>query len=85
MGTTRTDLGNWFDQGVADDKAYMVVWCDTYDYSDYPAYYGSREDAQQALDKNGQNMQKAMECYDLRKSKAAQLALARSWALRPHR
>lgn len=84
MTTTAENIGGWFDRGVANNEAYMIVWCDTYDYEDYPAYYDSREEAQKALDKPG-NMQKAMECYDLSKSKAAQLALARSWALRPHR
>lgn len=85
MPTTQSDLGRWFDRGVADGEAYMVVWCDTFDYSDYSAYYGSREEAQQALDKDGQNMQKAMECYDLRKSKEAQMEQRRAWALRPRR
>lgn len=85
MGTTQAVIGGWFDRGVADGKAYMVVWCDTYDWSDYPAYYGTKEDAQEALDKDGQNMQKAMECYDLRKSRLAQLTQARAWALRPKR
>lgn len=42
----------------------MIVWCDTYDHSDYPAYYRSKELAQKAFHKPG-SMQRVMEVYTL--------------------
>ncbi len=82
--TTQAEIGGWFDKGVADGAAYMVVWCDTYDWSDYPVYYEDERAAQESLDRPA-SMQKAMECYDLRGSKLVQLSQQRAWALRPKR
>lgn len=82
MGTTRSVIGDWYDQGVAKGSAYMVVWCDTFDYEDYPAFYEDQEQAQRAID-NPSSMQKVMEVYDLRGDRTKQLGLSRCWALRP--
>ena len=38
MATTQMDIKNWFDQGVKDGATYLIVVCDTFDHSDYPAY-----------------------------------------------
>jgi len=78
----REVLGRWYDQGVEQGFAYMVVWCDTYDYEDYPKYHRTRDQAQRDID-NPESMQKVVEVYDLHKSRAAQLASPRVWALRP--
>lgn len=81
--TTQAEIGSWFDRGVTQHAAYMVVWCDTYDYDDYPSYYENADKAKAALQKPG-SMQRAMECYELDPSKRAeQLAQRRCWALSP--
>ncbi|WP_100513939.1 hypothetical protein [Mycobacteroides abscessus] len=83
MVATVREISKWFDTGVAAGAAYMVVWCDTYDYNDYPSYYPSAAEAQAALDATGKNMQSAMECYDLNAPKEPQLSARRTWALAP--
>lgn len=82
MTTTREQIGTWFDQGVAIKMAYMIVWCDTYDHSDYPQFTSQQVTAQWAID-NPQPMQKAMEVYDLKADKDEQLDRPRCWALVP--
>lgn len=84
MGTTQEQIGSWYDDGLTAKWAYMAVWCDTYDWSDYPSYYPDEESAQEAINKNGENMQKVMEVYVLDSNrKIGQLAQKRCWALRP--
>lgn len=84
MATTMNMIRRWFVEGVKDKNAYMAVWCDTYDYEDYPAYYNSRREAQHAIN-NPSSMQKVMEVYALtsdRQVREAQIQSHRSWALR---
>jgi hypothetical protein len=78
--TTRDEIGKWYDDGQG--MAYMVVWCDTFDYSDYPDYYDTREQAQKAID-SPPSMQRVMEVYDLKSDRTTQLGMSRCWALRP--
>lgn len=82
MGATRSEIASWFDRGAAQGAAFMIVWCDTFDYEDYPAYFNSAEEAQESLDKeDGTNMQKAMEVYDLNQPRDSQLKISKCWAL----
>lgn len=81
MAARYDDIADWFDQGWTDAKAYMIVWCDEFDYEDYPAYYDDEESAQTALNTPGVQ-QRAMECYDLNSDKDAQMNLPRAWALK---
>lgn len=76
--TTKTEIGMWFDRGVDEGQAYMLVVCDTYDHEDYPVY---AKDATQCLRElagcTQANMQRVMEVYDLNLDKAAQMAARR--------
>lgn len=82
MAATRAEIAGWFDRGVKEGGAYMIVWCDDYDYTDYPSFYADKDLAQKALDMPS-SMQRAMECYELDPAKKAeQLAMHRCWALR---
>jgi hypothetical protein len=38
MAASREDIESWFDRGVTDNRKYMIVKCDTFDYEDYPSY-----------------------------------------------
>jgi hypothetical protein len=83
MSTTVEEISKWFDEGVSQGAAYMVVRCDTFDWSDYPSYFWSRESAQAVIDHPGE-MQKVMEVYDLKSDRASQLkGGTRVWALSP--
>lgn len=66
MGTTREDLKKWFEAGVAQGATHMIVACDTFDYEDYPVYVYADDDLDKKIgEKNGVNMQKVMEVYNL--------------------
>lgn len=78
--TTRNEIAKWYDDGQG--MAYMVVWCDTYDQSDYPDYFDTREQAQEAID-SPPSMQTVMEVYDLKGDRTTQLGMSRCWALQP--
>jgi hypothetical protein len=85
MTASVAEISGWYDRGVKEGAAYMIVWCDTYDWEDYPAYFTDRHDAQEALNKPA-SMQRAMECYDLRGDREEQLTPGTyTWALRAGR
>ncbi len=81
MAATHGMIEAWFDRGCAQGAAYMIVWCDTYDRSDYPSYHKTKEDALADKATNGQNMKRLMEIYDLHADKAPQMAVRRMMAL----
>lgn len=35
---TKEDLRRWFEEGVRDGGEFMIVFCDTYEWKDYPVY-----------------------------------------------
>ena len=78
--TTPELISTWFDQGVNDAQAYMVIWCDTFDYTDFPEFFPTRQAAIAALDAASDTL-RAMECYDLNAPKRPQLAQYRCWAI----
>lgn len=58
------DIKAWFEEGVANKQAYMLVFCDTWDHRDYPVYYRCASNARAHRDHPGE-MQRFMEAYDL--------------------
>ncbi len=80
--TTKGDIAEWFEQGVKIKAIYLFVVCDTYDWEDFPAYAGDREEANKKLHEysGGKNMVKLMEIYDLRQDMTKQLNLKKCWA-----
>ena len=80
MAATRDDIQRWFSRGVTDGARWMIVLCDTYDWSDYPVFYNTEQAAVRRMRDPG-NMQKVMECYDLHGSMNEQLGKRRAMAL----
>lgn len=76
--TTQTDISRWFDRGVEQGARHMIVVCDTYDHDDYPVYTETDSACLERVNTPGE-MQRVMEVYDLRESKAAQLNERRAW------
>ena len=83
MAATQLEISSWFDRGVAQGSAYLIVACDTFDWDDYPIFMSCKEDAlaRKAKLLTGANMQKLMEIYDLNADKAEQLAEHRAMRL----
>jgi hypothetical protein len=84
--TGRFEIADWFDKGVADKQRYMLVYCDTFDYGDYPVYAKSAEEfwrifhnSQYSMD----NMQRLVEVYDLSMGREWQLDERHAWHLPP--
>lgn len=76
--TTKAEISAWFDEAKHKGATHMLVVCDTYDYADYPVpCTGDADCLAQFKAHDGQNMQRVMECYDLRIDKEIQLAATR--------
>ena len=70
--TSRNQIAAWFDRGVAEQKKWMIVMCDTFDHDDYPIYFTDAAECVRNYKFPGE-MQRPMECYDLLASKEEQL------------
>lgn len=64
MYTTTEDIEEWFKRGLKENKKFMIVWCDTFNYEYYPEFYSTKEGAIKAKNKP-ENMQRYIESYDL--------------------
>lgn len=74
--TSKSDIATWFEAGVKQGATHMVVVCDTFDYEDYPVYVTEKDKVRDVIAKHSEaagNMQKVMECYDLRRSLGSQV------------
>ena len=78
--TTRQEIRDWFDQGVAEGKDYLIVVCDTFDYEDYPVY-ATAEHYPETIKRYvpASNMQQVMEIYDLNMDQDEQMKERRAW------
>lgn len=70
--TTKSQIAEWFDRGVAQGASHLVVVCDTYDWDDYPVFCANQEEAHKRVANPGE-MQRIMEVYNLSKDKEEQL------------
>lgn len=72
--TTQAEIGQWFDEGRAQNATHMIVMVDTFDHEDYPVYVFFGQNAmEECLKRNDENMQRVMECYDLFMDKDTQV------------
>jgi len=78
VSTGVKEISEWFDEGIRDEKSFMVITCDTFDHSDYPVYFDNPIQAKEHWNKPG-NMQRNMEFYDLHRDKAEQLSRQRNY------
>jgi hypothetical protein len=83
--TDKITITNWIKQAAKENARWLIVACDTYDNSDYPISF--REDQiDECLKKilhikQGLNMQRLMEVYDLKKPIEDQLNAHRAMEL----
>lgn len=82
MSTTREMISEWFDRGVGQKAAYLLVVCDTFDHEDYPVFANSADECREKYKHyNGPNMQKVMEVYDLAAPRQEQISSHRTMRL----
>lgn len=69
MVTSYNVIEGWLKRGKDEGKRWVVVICDTFDWGDYPVFFGEDEKdaclAKIASAKAGENMMRLMEVYDL--------------------
>lgn len=61
--TTRNEISQWFDEGVAQNATHMIIVCDTFDYEDYPIFIKDGNPRERI--NNLGSMQKLVEVYKL--------------------
>jgi len=64
------DIRRWFEFGVEKGYEFLIIFCDTFDYTDYPKFC-SEEDFEKTH--QCESMQKIMEVYNLRMDMESQL------------
>lgn len=78
MGTTKTEIASWFENGVRGGSTHMVVVCDDYDHEDYPIFLnGTESEAREKVAEYGageHSMQRVMEVYSLSMDMERQLS-----------
>lgn len=62
--TSKADIRRWLGEAETKRASHMLVICDTFDWSDYPVYVFSAEEAATLAETPGE-MQKIMEIYSL--------------------
>jgi len=77
---SKTEIRAWFQQGVSQGANYMVVMCDTFDYTYYPVYYFTTDDVRSCAPGS---MTRLMEIYDLSMDREQQLDEERAMHLPP--
>lgn len=81
MFVTREMISGWFDEGVSQQKRWMIIGNDSFSYEYFPAYVAADEDVREKIKElqNPNAMSRVEEVYDLTKSKEAQLNEERAW------
>ena len=65
MTTSKESIKQWLSR-TEKGQTRMIVFCDTYDHSDYPVYVNEDEDVKEIIKKrDGRNMCQLMEVYNL--------------------
>ncbi len=91
MSTSAGEIAEWFERGKKKGATHLIIVCDTYDFSDYPVFVMSGEDALAKACKYGKvdsrgfptlkndDMQKVMEVYNLSLDRQVQLKQHRAF------
>jgi hypothetical protein len=74
-------IGKWLVDAKEHDAKYVIVWCDTFDWSDYPVYCDNAEQVSKRIkaSRGNTDMIKIMEIYNLDMSIKKQLDEKRAW------
>jgi hypothetical protein len=83
--TTKEDIKVWLQQGVDKNCSHVIIFCDTFDHGDYPTYVKKGEDPKEIIRaRDGKDMTRFMECYDLSMDIEAQLNENRAYHMDTH-
>jgi hypothetical protein len=80
MSTSKKQIGKWLVEAKEYGNKYIVIFSDTFDYSDYPVYFKTKEGMLEGIKiRESEKMTKVMEIYDLSLSIKKQLDEKRAW------
>lgn len=65
--TSKQDIKGWLHRDEAKSATHMLVVCDMFDYTDYPVFANSKNDAEMKYEQydDTESMSKVMEVYKL--------------------
>lgn len=82
MSLSKDTIRDWINDGLRNDKKWLIVVCDTFSYEDYPVFVTEVEEFDEKFTYyNGNNMQRIMEVYDLEGDIESQIDERRAWSL----
>lgn len=82
MTATKDKIREWLEQGVETGATHVIIVYDSWDYEDYPVYVDKDQSIHEEVAKrNGRNMLRVMEVYNLSMDIEAQLNEYRAWNL----
>jgi hypothetical protein len=81
MTTSKDEIRSWLEEGQLLGATHMIVFCDDWDYLNFPVYVYEGQEAKQIMeDRMGKDpMLRIMECYSLAMDLATQLHEQRAW------
>jgi hypothetical protein len=72
--TTREELSQWLDEMYSNKEyTHMIVFCDTFDYEDYPVFVSKDEDLHGTIKAHESDFNRVMEVYSAKHPKSEQL------------
>lgn len=75
MPANKQDIRKWLQRGHVKGATHVIVICDTFDHGDFPILVMPGEDPKQIVkDRDGVNMERVMEVYNLSIDDEVQLA-----------
>lgn len=78
--TTPDEIRQWLKRGKDEGATHIIIVCDTFDHSDYPAFIREGVDVRAEMKGiDSSNMQRIMEVYNLDLNIEEQLAEKRAW------
>lgn len=81
MTATRKDIDGWLDKLYDPPRFYthMIVFCDTWDYDNYPVYVGKEENVSEVIEDRDDGWTLVDEVYSRDHDRAAQMAEFRAY------
>lgn len=80
MAASKEQIGKWIERGIENGATHMIVVYDSWDYEDYPVYVYKHQSASAEVDaRNGRDMLRVMEVYNLSMDIVSQLKEYRAW------
>ena len=80
MAASKEQIREWVERGIKTGATHVIIVCDRWDYEDYPVYVDKDQSVNHEIDiRDGRNMLKVMEVYNLSMDIEEQLEEYRAW------